>query len=340
MQTGKKAMVMSGIVLLACAVVLAGGFAWAMRGAQEKISVVYLPITNSLPFFVALEEGLFAKAGLDVEAVKFQAPNQIIDALVTGKAQGGVSAAAGITLIALQQFPDALKVIGMQGGSAKGTEPAYQDSLLTRKESPIRTMADLRGKKLGIVPGIQWRTITRHLLKKHGLDPDKDVQLVEIAVQQHVSALLSGSVDATLSLEPAGAIAESTGEAVRRDINVSARTIADPFLAGVAVVTKKFLEERPQDAEAYIRVLTQATEMVQADFPRYRPLLAKYTGLKSEQLPLVTPSVYRTWVSMDEEAVDSYQILADIFFAEGALRQKVDVRDVLYRLEPVGSLRP
>ncbi len=47
--------------------------------APAKVKIGYLPAAQALPVFVAMEKGYFKEAGLDVEAVKFDAPNQIID---------------------------------------------------------------------------------------------------------------------------------------------------------------------------------------------------------------------------------------------------------------------
>jgi len=71
---------------------------------------------------------------------------------------------------------------------------------------------------------------TRHLVRAAGLDPDEDVTLVDLAVPQQVPAVLGGSVDATLSLEPVGSIAAATDGVDRVVINPVAKVIADPSI--------------------------------------------------------------------------------------------------------------
>ncbi len=146
-------------------------------------------------YYVAIEEKLFEKHGIELESVRFQAPNQIIDSLVSGRADAGApGAAAGISVLAEVQFPGTFKVFGLQGGGIKVNR--INDGLIVSNTSEIKNLADLKGKSLGHLPGIQWKTLSRHVIRKAGLDPDKDVRLTELAVGLQVQAVVAGTVDA------------------------------------------------------------------------------------------------------------------------------------------------
>jgi ABC-type nitrate/sulfonate/bicarbonate transport system substrate-binding protein len=157
--------------------------------------------------YVALEEGLFEKACIEIVSNKLEAPNQIIDALVGARADfGPPGAAAGISMLAESKFPGTFKVFGLQGGGIK--VGLINDGLIVKPDSTIKSFADLKGKKLGHIPGIQWRTISRYMVRSAGLDPEKEVTLVDLAVGMQIPAVVGGSVDATLSLEPVGSVAD------------------------------------------------------------------------------------------------------------------------------------
>jgi len=178
---------------------------------MEKVAAVWLPIMQTTAYYVALEEGLFEKSCIEIVSNKLEAPNQIIDALVGARADfGPPGAAAGIAMLAESKFPGTFKVFGLQGAGIK--VGLINDGLIVKPDSDIKSFADLRGKKLGHVPGIQWRTISRHMVRASGLDPDKDVTLVDLAVGMQVPAVVGGSVDATLSLEPVGSVAVASGQ--------------------------------------------------------------------------------------------------------------------------------
>src|SRR5438552_16223948 len=141
---------------------------------MERVVAVWLPIMQTTAYYVALEEGLFEKACVEIVSNKLEAPNQIIDALVGARADfGPPGAAAGIAMLAESKFPGTFKVFGLQGGGIK--VGLINDGLIVKPDSDIKSLADLKGKKLGHVPGIQWRTISRHIVRSAGLDPDKDV---------------------------------------------------------------------------------------------------------------------------------------------------------------------
>jgi NitT/TauT family transport system substrate-binding protein len=296
----------------------------------ERIRLSWLPIMQTTALYVALQDKLFEKAGLDVEAVQFQNPNQIIDSLVAGQADAGApGAAAGITVLAESRYPGTFKVFGLQGGGLRVDR--VNDGLIVRNDSPIRGFQDLKGRSLGHLPGIQWRTISRHMLRVNGLDPDRDVRLQELAVGLQVQAVVSGSVDATLSLEPVGSVAEATKEARRAIVNPCARVIADPFYSGVSVLTTKFLKERPQAARRLVAVLDDATRIANAEFDRVRPYLAKYTPIRGDQIRVVAQPYLRAWRDLNDTDLASYQALVDVFHKEGVLKERVDVRGLMLK---------
>ena len=245
---------------------------------MDNVIAAWLPIMQTTAYYVALEEGLFEKACIKINSQKMESPNYIIDALVGGRADfGPPGAAAGIAMLAESKFPGTFKVFGLQGGGIKVN--LINDGLIVKPDSPIRSFADLKGRTLGHVPGIQWRTISRHMVRAAGLDPDKDVKLIDLAVAMQVPAVVGGTVDATLSLEPVGSIAVASGKAKRAMTNPVASVIADPFYSGAAVLTTKFLHERPDVASRVVEVIDQATDMVNADFERYKTIIPKYTPI-------------------------------------------------------------
>ena len=301
--------------------------------AQQKMEIVvasWLPIMQTMAYYVALEEKLFEKAGIQIDSKMFQSPNQIIDSLVAGQADfGAPGAAAGITVIAESIYPGTFKVFGLQGGGIKVR--LINDGLIVRNDSKIASFKDLKGKSLGHLPGIQWRTISRYILRQNGLDPDKDVRLQEIAVGLQVQSVVAGSVDATLSLEPVGSIAIASKEAKRAMTNPVATVIADPFYSGVAVLTAKFVKERPAVARKVVDVLDRATDLAMRNFDKYRAIIPKYTAIKQDQVAVVAQPYLRGFKDLDATDIKSYQALVDVFSKEGVLKEKFDVRNVILK---------
>jgi NitT/TauT family transport system substrate-binding protein len=321
---------------LLAAVAAWSGSANAACDRMEKVSAVWLPIMQTTAYYVALEERLFEKACIEIVSNKLEAPNQIIDALVGARADfGPPGAAAGIAMLAESKFPGTFKVFGLQGGGIK--VGLINDGLIVKPDSDIKSFADLKGKKLGHVPGIQWRTISRYMVRSAGLDPDKDVTLLDLAVGMQVPAVVGGSVDATLSLEPVGSVAVASGQAKRAITNPVAQVIADPFYSGVSLLTVKFLKERPQVARKVVEVIDEATKLANADFDKYKQIIPKYTPMRAEQLDLLAKPYLRGFGDLNDTDLNSYQALVDVFQKEGVLQSPIAVRDKILKTTDFGS---
>jgi len=146
------------------------------------------------PVFVARDHGIFERHGLDVEIVNFGASTEaLLEAIATGKADGGVGMAMR-WLKALEQGFDVKITAGTHGGCSR---------LVTRAETGIRNLADLRGKSIGVTdlaaPGKNFFSI---LLHQAGINPETEVKwrafgadLLEIAAER-------GEIDAIADGDP------------------------------------------------------------------------------------------------------------------------------------------
>lgn len=316
--------------ILALATAVISSHAQAACAKMDKVTAAWLPIMQTTAYYVALDQKLFEKACIEIDSQKMESPNLIIDALVGGRADfGPPGAAAGIAMLAESKFPGTFKVFGLQGGSMKLN--LINDGLIVKKGSAIKDFADLKGKTLGHVPGIQWRTISRYMVRKAGLDPDKDVRLIDLAVGMQIPAVVGGSIDATLSLEPVGSIAVASGQAERAITNPCEAVISDPFYSGAAVLTTKFLRERPDVAKRVVEVIDQATDMVNADFDKYKSIIPKYTAIKQDQLALLAKPYLRPFHDLNEVDMNSYQAFVDVFVKEGVLTTPINVREKILK---------
>lgn len=321
--------IIPAILVLSFTIVSSG--ARAECAQMDKVTAAWLPIMQTTAYYAALEEKLFEKACIQIDSQKMESPNLIIDALVGGRADfGPPGAAAGIAMLAESKFPGTFKVFGLQGGGIKVN--LINDGLIVKNDSTIKSFADLNGKTLGHVPGIQWRTISSYMVHSAGLNPDKDVKLIDLAVGMQVPAVVGGTVDATLSLEPVGSIAVASGQAKRAMTNPCAAFIADPFYSGAAVLTTKFLRERPDVARRIVEVIDKATDTVNADFDKYKSIIPKYTPIRPDQLTLLAKPYLRPFHDLNEVDMNSYQAFVDVFAKEGVLTAPINVREKILKL--------
>lgn len=84
-------------------------------------------------------------------------------------------------------------------------------ALVVRKDGPILGVPDLKGKRIGYVPGTMHEILLREVLTRHGVSPEKDVTLLRVDFFDMGTALASGDIDAFLSGEPLPALSVESG---------------------------------------------------------------------------------------------------------------------------------
>jgi ABC-type nitrate/sulfonate/bicarbonate transport system substrate-binding protein len=100
-------------------------------------------------------------------------------------------------------------VIAQHVGEKPGSFSLYW---AVKEDSPIKTAADLKGKTVGIsVIGGGTHAPFNMMLRKNGVDPEKDIKLVEVGFALSEDALRSGRVDAVNMVQPFAARAEAKG---------------------------------------------------------------------------------------------------------------------------------
>jgi NitT/TauT family transport system substrate-binding protein len=148
--------------------------------------------TSAAP--VAVEKGFFKKHGLEVELTNFAgSTDQLLEALATGKADAGIGMALR-WFKPLEQGFDVKITAGIHGGCTR---------LVTPKGSGITNIAALKGKTIGVGdlagPGKNFFAI---VLKKQGIDPERDVQWRQYPADLLGVALQKGEIQAAADYDP------------------------------------------------------------------------------------------------------------------------------------------
>ncbi len=139
------------------------------------------------PLIVAEQRGYFADAGLEVEMIEPADPNDPPKLVAAGHAELAVSYQPQLHIQAAAGLP--ISRVGTLVATPLST-------LLVLDESPVKSIADLKGRKIGYSVGGVEDAILRAMLEKHGLSLD-DVTLINVNFSLSPS-LLSGQVDAVI----------------------------------------------------------------------------------------------------------------------------------------------
>lgn len=313
---------MKRLIIIITTLVLGMALLTSCARKPEKVRIGYIPHMSGLPFFVALEKGYFKEEGLDVEFVKC-GYREYMDALLTGRVDI-IAPTSFPSLFGIEVESPGLLKFFLPGGEKKDGDIIY--GILVRKDSPMKTMEELKGKKIGVTDPITTVNL-KLILKKIGLDPDRDVTIMQVDPSVAITALVSKQVDAFLLTQPDLAVAMQKGETRLLETNPRSKYIIDPYWSGAAATTAKFIEENPQKMRRLFKALDKAVDFIRANPYEAKSLLVKYTPLTSD----IAQKTGMYFLSKSTEPVDlqTIQFLAHLLFEHGILKKEVNA-DKMY----------
>ncbi len=297
--------------------------------ANPKIRVGFWPVASGLPFFAAVDKGYFKEAGLDVEPLKFASAQQVMEAMLSGRAEGSANGTASAVLaIGEIAQPGLLKVFCTNPTNAK----FVLDEFIVAKDSPVKTIGDLKGKRVASGPGIQNVVLAKTVLERAGAGA---VAVTELPIGQHIASLAAGQVDACYTLEPTGTIGRLNGTTRTLEVGVIAKYILGdpmaPWHGGAASLTSEFIKKYPEVTKKYIAAYKRGVDLVKTKPDEARPSLKGYTAIEGALTAEVPMSDYLFSTDFKPSDVAHFQKFYDLFTEKGVFDKKVLVDSILYK---------
>jgi NitT/TauT family transport system substrate-binding protein len=242
---------LSPIVRVIALLVALAGLA-APAGAQvTKIKVGWCARTVSAaaaPFAIAAKLGWFRQEGIDVELVPMSGSTDCVKNVAVREVDFSLPSV------------EPLAVGRPQGIRAKVFYTAYQGNIYgiaVPQDSPIKEIADLRGKRVGVISmGSGGVLVARELAKAAGLNPDSDINVVVAGEGAQAAAMVRGSqVDALSQFDTQYAMIENAGVKLRL---LDTRAI-DRFPSNGFLALEETLRSRRREAVALARSYAKGT---------------------------------------------------------------------------------
>ncbi len=297
--------------------------------AGPKIRIGFWPVAAGLPFFAAVEKGYFKEAGLEVEPLKFAGAQQVMEAMLSGRSDGS-SNGTGSANLAIGEIaqPGLFKIFATNPSNAK----FVLDQFITGKDSAIKTMADLKGKKIASGPGIQNMTLCKTMLERAGAT---GATVTELPIGQHIASIVAGQVDACYTLEPTGTIGRMNGTTRIIESGVVAKYILGdamaPWHGGAASLTSEFIKKNPEVAKKFIAAYARGIELVRTKPEEARQFMKGYTAIEgalTAEVPLASYMLYNEFKPSD---LAYFQKFYDLFTDKGIFEKKVVVDSLIYK---------
>jgi NitT/TauT family transport system substrate-binding protein len=291
--------------------------------SEEKVKIGYQGIIMSLPTFVAAEKGLFEQEGLKVELIPFESGTLLISALIAGRIDASCCSAIMPFWFAEQNTPDQFKIFLGYGIPSRKNRSWV---VIVKKDSPLKDLRDLKGKRVGTHPGATSVELARAIIRTQ-TDPE-GIVFQEVPPSIIISALAAGQIDAFFAPEPSGMIAISQG--------IGRTLVEEPLgllglergFSGAAFgFSSHLLKENPGLAKKVKGIYYKAVDIIDQDRIAYRPLFKKYLGLPdwvAMNIPL------QNWMkieTLDKEATQQY---FDLLYKEGAYKKWIDTTKLYY----------
>jgi sulfonate transport system substrate-binding protein len=277
----------------------------------------YSPVSLVLKHFGYLEKAL---PQTKVSWVLSQGSNRSLEYLNSG----GVDFASSASLAA---------VLSRANGSPIKSVYVYSraewTALVVRKDSPIKTIADLKGKKIAATKGTDPYLFTLRSLQQAGLKKD-DVELVHLQHPDGRAALEKGDVDAWAGLDPHMAASE-----VQAGSRLLYRNPAFNSY-GVVSVTEKYAQEHPQTIDTVLAAYEQARAWSLEHPQELAKLLADASGLPLEVARLQLSRTDLGSPQLGAKDVLASKAAAPILVSEELVRRGVNVDQVIDQLLDTG----
>ena len=257
----------------------------SVRSADNIIVGVSGPAINMVYSFVARDAGLWQKYGIDPRVVVFEAGSLLAQAALSGDVK--ISVSSGPAAIAARtQGADTIIV-----AACVNTLPY---SIVAAKG--ITQWAQLRGKKIAISRlGSGTDTAIRLVLKKFGLNPAKDVIIVQLGTQpSRFQALVAGVIDATIISPPLDLAAKKQGY----QILVNIAELGIPYPQQVIETTDRFIRENPQTVKSFMKGFIEGVRYAATQKDETKKIITKY--LKTDD-PEIVEATYQSYLQVTDQ---------------------------------------
>ena len=282
----------------------------------KKMRVSYSMYIDDLPFYVAMEEGLWKKQGLDVELVRIESAKDSIPAAIRGDIQTGSINLTDTYLLARKGLP--IKIYAWFGRTHKGTRCGIH----VDKNGPIYKIEDLAGKKITTSGSVTPDLMLKEALAQHNMNTDdlKTLKGIQIdAAMQQEAALRSAGVDGTVTCDPVATMLEMHGASRRL---ASFNDIIPDFVFSGIFFNTNYVKENPEEVRAFLRGIVEAFKYIKNNEEKARSWLPKYSGVDKN---IAMNAAMREFSLDGKESEERLLKIRDLMIKYGYLDEKISL---------------
>jgi NitT/TauT family transport system substrate-binding protein len=286
---------------------------------KRKITVAYLPVTCQLTCPVTDYISKFSLSGEIFLPRMFQGFPEIKEALISNRVQAAFIVAPLALALKAQGVPIKIVYLGHRYGSA----------VVVRKDGPIKTFADMRGRTIAIPSRFSdERLLLFRAMKIWGIKPN-EIKMLEMAPPDVSSALAARAIDAFVMGEPFPSQAEMAGFG---RVLFQAREYWPDYMSCILVVRQDLIDSRPEAVQVLVDGIARsglwldtskphredAADFVGRFYYNQKPALLKWALTKPMDRVVYSPLAPRK---------DDFDMVRDLMIETGVLNKKLDFNE-------------
>lgn len=324
----KKAGAVCLAVLTAVAAMAGCGAGGPDRAKEGKTKVVLNEVAHSIfyaPMYVAIEEGYFEEAGIELSLVTGFGADKTMTAVLTGEADIGFMGSESTIYTYVGGTED--YVVNF----AQLTQRAG-NFLVSREPMEDFSWEMIKGKEvLGGRAGGMPQMVFEYILRKNGIDPAADVNIDQsIDFGSTAAAFSGGQGDFTVEFEPHATSLEQKGEGyVVASLGEDSGYV--PYTSFSA--KKSYLEKNKDTVQAFTDALQKGMDYVQDHSPEEiaKAISPQFPETDMETLTTIVDRYYRqdTWKENLVFEEDAFSLLQNILQDAGVLEKQVPYEDLV-----------
>jgi NitT/TauT family transport system substrate-binding protein len=291
----------------------------ASIGKPEKPGLkIGAPVVGAtfLPLYIAADRS-WKEQGLEAELVSFRSDSESAQALAGGSIDIAVLSGDGLVNLITSGQP----CIGFYAGFHHADFSWLSQNAVTRWQ-------DLKGSSVGVTGfGSLTDALTRYVLAKEGLAPERDVQIVPVGPgASGLQALRSGRVGAAILAPPYNAMAGSAGLHV---LGTQRRDVAPEWPRELFVTSRAFLDGNPNTVQAVLRAHVSALRLARSDRAAAVAALVSWMKLAPDVADAAYDEIMPAYDERGRLPERSMAVFWDVARANGRLGERLPDRVLL-----------
>lgn len=272
------------------------------QSPPATVKIAVLPIIDTLPMYVAQQEGFFARHGVAVEFIPVASAPERDQLMAAGGADGTVNETLAVMLFNRER-------VGMQvvRYALRPTEKHGHFFILASGQSGISSVEELKGVEIGVSQGTVIEYVTERLLQANGLTADEIKTVAVPRIPDRMALLASGGLSAGVMPDPLASLVVSQGGVIVAD-----DSNYPEYGFSVISFRKDVIDANPQAVRAFLAAIEDATVLLNAQPDPYKNVLSEQKLvpaplLESYEVPAFPPA----GVPTEEEWNDAWAWLKE-----------------------------